>query len=264
MVALDHRGLAEAGFDDVRIDRALHKIIDGADLLGFGLKDADEFLADDLALRLRIGDAGELREEPILRVDADEVDIPFAEGGFDLVALILAHQAVVDKHAGQLAADGLGHQRCSDRRVHAAGQRQQRAAGADLFADGADGGLAVICHGPVAGGAADGIEEAAQNFAALDGVLHFRMELHAVELLFRAGHSGRRADGGLRSDGEAVGDLRDIVAVAHPRHGGRGQAMEDRTVCVSNSVCVLPYSRAVASVAAATVPPSEYAMSWHP
>ena len=107
MVALDHRGLAKAGFDDVRIDRALHKIIDGADLLGFGLKHTDEFLADDLALRLRIGDAGELREEPILRIDADEVDIPFAEGGFDLVALILAHQAMVDKHAGELAADGL-------------------------------------------------------------------------------------------------------------------------------------------------------------
>ena len=36
---------------------------------------------------------------------------------------------------------------------------------------GADGGLAVIRHGPVAGGAADGIEEAAQNFAALKALV---------------------------------------------------------------------------------------------
>jgi len=107
-VALDHRGLAKAGFDDVRIDRALHKIIDGADLLGFGLKYADEFLADDLALRLRIGDAGELREEPVLRVDADEVDIPFAEGGFDLVALIFAEKTMVYEHTGKLFSDCTG------------------------------------------------------------------------------------------------------------------------------------------------------------
>ena len=89
---------------------------------------------------------------------------------------------MVNKHTGELAADSLRHKRCSDRGIYAAGQRQQRAARTDLFPNKADRGLPVVCHRPIAGRAADGIEEPAEHFAALYGVLHFRVELHAIEL----------------------------------------------------------------------------------
>jgi hypothetical protein len=62
VVALDGGGVAEAGFDHVGVDGALGQIVDLADLLGLLLEDADELLADDLALALRLGDAGELVE----------------------------------------------------------------------------------------------------------------------------------------------------------------------------------------------------------
>ena len=51
------------------------------------------------------------------------MDIPLAERSFYFVALIFAHQAVVNKHTGELAADSLRHKRCSDRGIYAAGQR---------------------------------------------------------------------------------------------------------------------------------------------
>ena len=60
MVALDDRGVAEAGFDDVGVDRALSEKVDRADLLRLFLEHADELFADNLALALGIGDASEL------------------------------------------------------------------------------------------------------------------------------------------------------------------------------------------------------------
>lgn len=48
---------------------------------------------------LRIGDALERCEEALCRVDADKVDGRAAEGALDLVALVFAHQAVVDEDA---------------------------------------------------------------------------------------------------------------------------------------------------------------------
>ena len=76
-----------------------------------------------------------LVQEALFRVDADEVDVPVLERGFDLVALVLAQQTVVDEDAGELIADGLGQQRRRNGGVHAAGKRQQHLAVADLGAD---------------------------------------------------------------------------------------------------------------------------------
>ena len=84
------------------------------DLFGLRLKDPDELLPDDLALALRLADAGEFGEEQLLRVGPDEVDVPLFEGLLHLVALVQAHEAVVHKHAGQLAAYGLGYQGCTE------------------------------------------------------------------------------------------------------------------------------------------------------
>ena len=61
VVALDDGGLtAQTALDDIGVDGALCEEIDLADLLCLFLKDADELLADDLALALRLGDTGQL------------------------------------------------------------------------------------------------------------------------------------------------------------------------------------------------------------
>ena len=73
MVALDDGSIARAGLDDVGVDRALGEIVDAPDLFCLVLKDADELLADALALALRLRDPGELAEEAGLGIDADEV-----------------------------------------------------------------------------------------------------------------------------------------------------------------------------------------------
>ena len=59
-----------------------------------------------------------------------------AEHRDDLLALALAHEAVVDMHADQLPAHRLDEQRGHDGGVHAAGQGQQNLPVADLRADG--------------------------------------------------------------------------------------------------------------------------------
>ena len=157
MVALDHGGIAETGFNHVGVNRALDQEIDLADFLCLRLEDTDKFFADDLTLRFGLGYARELGEEAIFCVHADKMDIPLGERRFDLIALVLAHQTVVDKYARELIANCLCHERRSNRGVHAARERKQCLAGADLFADQLDGILPVVCHGPVAVCLADAI-----------------------------------------------------------------------------------------------------------
>jgi hypothetical protein len=66
----------------------------------------------------------------------DQLDAELArEGLFDLLALVLAHESGVDEDAGELRADGLGHERRGDRGVDAARERAEHLLGADLGAD---------------------------------------------------------------------------------------------------------------------------------
>ena len=61
VVRLDDRAaLDRAGLDDVRINRALGEEFYVFKLLGFVGEAVDEFAADELALRLRIGNACQL------------------------------------------------------------------------------------------------------------------------------------------------------------------------------------------------------------
>ena len=242
VVALDDGGVAGAGLDDVGIDGALDQVVHLADLLGLRLKDPDKLLADDLALALGIADAGQLAQEQLLGVGTDEVDVPFLEGFLHLVALVEAHEAVIHEHAGELIAHGLGHQCRGHGGVHAAGERQQDAAVAHLFPDGSDGGLLVVAHGPVALGAADLIEEVADHGGAVLGVVHLGVILHTVEAagLITDGHIG--AGVGVGHQGEALGHLFHVVAVAHPGDALLGQALEELAggIEIGVSLAVLP------------------------
>ncbi len=87
-----------------------------------------------LRLLLGVGDAGQLRQEAILGVDGDQRHLEVvAEGGDDLLALVLAHQPVVDEHAGQPVADRPVHEQRRDARVDAAGEPADRPPVADLL-----------------------------------------------------------------------------------------------------------------------------------
>ena len=129
--------LYRAGLNNVRIYRALGQEADALQLAGLLLEHADKLRAYDLALRLRVGHAGQLVQETVHGVHIGQVRAQLvAEDLDDLLALALAHQAVVHVHALQLLAHRLDEQRCDDRRVHAARQGQQHLAAAYLRAQG--------------------------------------------------------------------------------------------------------------------------------
>ena len=125
MVGLDRgRARAPAGLDHVRVQGALDEPLHVAELPRLLLEDADELAADDLALLLRVLDAGEQLEETVLCLHVDERHVEvLAERLHHLFSLVLAQQAVVDEHARELVADRLVHEQRRDCRVDSPGQR---------------------------------------------------------------------------------------------------------------------------------------------
>ena len=109
VVGLDLLGglrLGGGALDDVGVERALGQEVDGADLGRLLLEDADELVADDLALLLGVLDAGEPGQEALARIDHDQVHAEVAlEGDAQQLRFLLAHQPVVDVDAGQPIAD---------------------------------------------------------------------------------------------------------------------------------------------------------------
>ena len=78
--------------------------------------------ADELAFFLRVGNALQFFQVALLGIDPDDADTRvLREGLHHLVALVKAQQAGVDEGAGELAPDGLVHQRRGDRGIHPAG-----------------------------------------------------------------------------------------------------------------------------------------------
>ena len=128
VMRLDRLGdaVGAARLDHVGVERPLHEPVHVAELARLVLEDADELLADDHALALRIGDACELGDEALLRLDVHERHVVEAVERLDhLLGLALAQQAVVDEHAGELVADRLVHEQRGDRRVDAARERAE-------------------------------------------------------------------------------------------------------------------------------------------
>ena len=132
-------GLDAVALDDVGVDRPLGEEGDALALAGLFVEDLDELAADDLPLLLRGGDALEETEEAVGRVDVDEVGVELLlEDLDDLLALALAHQAVVDVDADQLFADDLDEEGRDDGGVDAAGEGEEDLLVTDLGANGGD------------------------------------------------------------------------------------------------------------------------------
>ena len=128
-----------AGLDHVRIQGSLDQKAHVPQLRRLFLEDADEFLADDLPLPFRVGDARELPDEALLHLHVHERHVEVAvERRDDLLRLALSHQAVVDEDARQLVTDGFVHEQRGDGRVDAAGERAQDLLAPDLRANAVD------------------------------------------------------------------------------------------------------------------------------
>mmetsp|Transcript_3847 Transcript_3847/g.12433 ORF Transcript_3847/g.12433 Transcript_3847/m.12433 type:complete len:242 (+) Transcript_3847:1868-2593(+) len=106
--------------DDVRVDGALAE--DGGTLLlGEAGENSDELSADDTPLLLGVRHAVKCVEKVVSCVDARHVEVQPCKLGHDLVVLVLAQQAVVDKAADDaVLAEGTGDEGEGDGRVDAA------------------------------------------------------------------------------------------------------------------------------------------------
>ena len=139
LIVTDGPPVALVELDDVGIERPLREEIDAAELLRLLVEHVDKGGADDLALFLGVGDAGELRQEQLAGIAMDQRDVVMAaEQVDDLLGLAGAQQAGVDKDAGQLVADRLVQQRRGDRGIDPARQAADDMAVADLVADALD------------------------------------------------------------------------------------------------------------------------------
>ncbi len=252
VVGLDVRRAGPAtGLDHVRVQRALHQELHRRTLvrddLGLRLlEDPDELTADDLPLLLGVTDPGERLEEPLLRVHNLQL---YAGRGhevlLDLLGLALAHQAVVDVHAGQLGADGLLDQRRRHGGVDAAGQTADGAPVADLLADGRDLLLDDVAGGPVRLQTRTPVQEVLQHLLAVRGVHDLGVVLDAVQLLLVVLEGGDRDDVRGGRHGEALGGGGAGVAVRHPHvllgrgaleeGGGRLRHVQIRTAVLART-----------------------------
>ncbi len=162
VVALDDSGIAGAGFDHIRIDRALNQVIDTLPIF-LASSSKTRINSSPMILRfvLRLGDTGQLGKETLLGIDPNKVDVPLLQRRPRPHRPHFAHEAVIYKHTGELVADGRGEQCRRHGGIHTAGQREQNLAVANLFPNLFDGGFLHSSHGPVAGASADLIEELA-------------------------------------------------------------------------------------------------------
>ena len=129
--------------------------------------------ADDLALLLRVGDAGERVQEALARVDVHEVHAASDRANMrdDVLGLVLAQQAVVDEDAGELVADRAMHEHRRDRRIDAARERRRsRGPSPTCSRIALDGLVDEVRRRPVGREPRDVEQEAAEDLVAALGV----------------------------------------------------------------------------------------------
>ena len=117
VVALDLDGNPLAGFgidvgarrlDHIGIEGALGQEIKGTEALTFFLKYPNKFGADNLTFLLGIRNSSQLADEAITGIDVFDIDMETLVKKLDQKFwLPLAHEALIDEHAGELVADRL-------------------------------------------------------------------------------------------------------------------------------------------------------------
>ena len=152
-------------------------------------------------------------------MDQRNVVMP-AEQRHHLSRLAGPQQAVIDKDTGQLLADRLVDQHRRHRGIHPARQAADHLAVSHLRADRLDRTGAVRGHRPASRTAADPQRKTRQQRAAILGMDHLGMELHAVIAALVIRHGGKGRAGGCGDNPEPGRQLGDMVAMAHPDGAG--------------------------------------------
>ena len=140
----------------------------------------------------------------------------------DLVeGIVFAQKAMIHKYAGKLLAHCLCHHNCCNRRVNAAGQRTQHAAGANLFPDFLNRFFHKGIHLPVSAAAADAVNEVGKHLRSLLGMHYLWMELNGIPVFLRHFHSCYRADRSMACHSKALRGLQQIQQRHLPGQDGK-------------------------------------------
>ena len=133
-----------------------------------------------------------------------------------ILRFIQAQQAVIDKHAGELIANGAVNERRRHRRIHAAGKTQNHLIIADLRANLLDRFLNIIRHRPAWPRLANIQNKTIKQRLALLRMRNLRMKLNAIKMPGRIFHHGNRTRRRLANNTETLRQLRNLVAMTHP------------------------------------------------
>ena len=139
-----------------------------------------------------------------------------AEGGFDFFAFVFAEQAVIDEDTDELFAYGLVEQGGCYGGIDAARKAAYHSMVADLFVYFFDCIGDEIAHLPVAGTAADIVEEIFEDNLTFWRVRDLGVELDAEEFLFFVFYSGEGTGFCGGELDEVMVCVLDLVAVAFP------------------------------------------------
>ena len=218
MVRLDRgrRAVDRARLDHVRVDRTLRQPANVLDLDRLLVEHLHEVAADDLALALGVGDAGQVAQELGTGLHALDVQTHVLVRLQHVFELVLAQQSRIDEDAVEVLADGLVQQHGGHRRIDTARKSEHDLVVAHLLAQLAHGGLHETLRGPRLRAAADAHDEVLQQLRAVGRVVDLRVELDTPSLLAR---DAERGDAHILGAGDqfiVVGHARDGVAVRHP------------------------------------------------
>ena len=243
VVRLDLVGvLGAAAFDGVGVDGALshHPLVRiEVELRHFLVLHRQEFLTDDAALGFGSGYALELREEVFASVaDLEVVHSLGLQEFHNLLGFAEAHHAVIHVQAQHFfrSEHAVQEHECNGG-VHAATHEQEHLAVLDLFLDAFRDERQVALHVPGLLGARE-VHEVFQQLHAELAVRDFGVELDAENLAF--GLVAVESDGGdfailgARYNLVALGELGDLVAVAHPHGACLREALQNRAVLVAH------------------------------
>ncbi len=205
-------------FDNIGVKRPLCEVFCIGDGSGFLFEHFDEFVANDGAFFLWIGDAAELCEEAVSSPGDAEVDLEVvAEGRFDKLDFSGSHESVIHKNAREAVADGFVKDGCRDGTINATGESADDTfITPDATADALDRICKKIAQSPVALALTDVVEKIAQDHIALGRMGDFGVKLQADEgagFVFDGSiGAGRRA----RERFEFVSERIHDVAMTHP------------------------------------------------
>ena len=193
---------------------------------GFVVEDGDEFVADDFAFCLGVGDSGELARKRSLESTATTLRPSLSRMVFwTLANSSLRRTPLLTKMQVRRSPMARCTRTAATEESTPPERPQMAWPVADFFADGVDGGLDEVFGGPVGLGSADVEDEVAEEFRAVSGVVDFGMELHGPDM--RAGSAiPARALEVLAVRWKPAGGPRP-VAVGHPDGDGGGEAVEE-------------------------------------